>query len=76
VFRQASVWVIAGLVAGTVITIALSFILLHVAYGVNPLNPALLLADVVAVSLAACTGCYLPARRAAHMDPMEALRCE
>jgi macrolide transport system ATP-binding/permease protein len=45
-------------------------------YGVNPFEPGLLALAVVPIVLAAFAACWLPARRAAKVDPMVALRCE
>ncbi len=76
VLRQAAGWVLAGLAIGLVLTTASSFLLRAAAYGVDPLHPLLLLAGLVVVGAAAVAACLLPARRAARVDPMVALRCE
>jgi ABC-type antimicrobial peptide transport system permease subunit len=58
------------------LAMALSRIIASSLYGVRPADPATL-ATVAAVSLAAAfLAAYLPARRAAGVDPVELLRAE
>jgi putative ABC transport system permease protein len=45
-------------------------------FEVSPTDPAVLAAVVLLLFAIALLACYLPARRAARVDPMEALRCE
>jgi putative ABC transport system permease protein len=45
-------------------------------YGVRPLDPAALGTAAVVLLGSALLAVYLPARRAANLDPMIALRCE
>jgi predicted permease len=65
-----------GLGVGAVGAVALTQLLTSFLYGVNPLDPVTFLAVAAALSLAGLVACWLPARRAARVDPMEALRCE
>jgi ABC-type antimicrobial peptide transport system permease subunit len=70
---------IIGVAAGAVATLLLgrsvsSFS--QLLYGVRVSNPAILAAVSFAVVIAAAVACYLPARRAASVEPMKALRME
>jgi predicted permease len=76
VLRLGAHWVLAGLVLGLVLTLSLSFLLRSAVYGVNALDPLLLFSGIVVVGGAAALACLLPARRAAKVEPMQALRCE
>jgi len=76
VIRQAVVLVGAGVGVGVLAALGLSRILVSLLVGVtsyDPLTFASVSALMVAVALVAC---YIPAYRAAHVDPMVALRHE
>jgi len=74
--RQALSLVIAGVVAGLVAALALTRAMVKLLMGVSPADP--LTYTIVAALLAgvALLACYIPARRAARVDPMVALRHE
>ncbi len=70
------VWVLVGLAAGLAGSAALTRLLGGLLYGVRPLDPAVLSGVSVLLAAVALFASYLPARRAAKIDPMAALRIE
>jgi predicted permease len=76
VFAQGGRWVAVGLVLGIGGSVALSFALKSLVYKMQGLAAAPLLLAAGAVGVAAVVACWLPARRAAHLDPLEALRAD
>ncbi|HEY8993671.1 MAG TPA: ABC transporter permease [Lacunisphaera sp.] len=76
VFAQGTRWVATGLVIGLAGSVALSSALKSLVYRMDGLTAPPLLLATVAVGLAAITACWLPARRAAKLDPLEALRAD
>ncbi len=65
-----------GMLAGLLATFGLTRLLRHELFGVSPLDPMALLSAALALAAVALVASYLPARRAAKLHPMEALRCE
>jgi putative ABC transport system permease protein len=74
--RQSLLPVAFGLGAGILAALATSRVLSSALHGVGPRDPATLAAVVVVLAAAAALASYLPARRAARVDPMTALRNE
>jgi putative ABC transport system permease protein len=70
------IWVLAGLAVGVAGSAGLTRLLAGMLYGVRPLDPAVLGAVSALLGGVALVASYLPARRAARIDPMAALRCE
>jgi ABC-type antimicrobial peptide transport system permease subunit len=68
--------VVIGLAAGLVAALALGRLLTSQLYQISAHNPLVLTATVVILGTAALLACLLPARRAAHVDPIQALRTE
>ena len=76
VFGQGSRWVALGLVLGLGGSMALSSALKSLVYRMEGLTAPPLLLATAAVGIAAIVACWLPARRAARLDPLDALRAE
>jgi ABC-type antimicrobial peptide transport system permease subunit len=76
VLSRGAVLIALGLGLGMAIAAGAGLGLAAFFYGVQPFEPALLALAAAAVLAAALAACWLPARRAAHVDPVIALRAE
>jgi predicted permease len=65
-----------GVVVGRVVAAALGRSMSSLLFGIEPMDPAAYLAAIGVILAAAALASYLPARRAATIDPMETLRAE
>jgi ABC-type antimicrobial peptide transport system permease subunit len=74
VFASTVVSVGSGMLAGMLLTLTLHKFLASWLSG-SLSYPILLPAGAVLLGLVSAIACYLPARRASHVDPMTALRC-
>jgi putative ABC transport system permease protein len=74
--RQGLVSVVMGLVIGLACAFALTRFMKTLLFDVGTLDPAVFTGITVLLSAVAFAACYLPARRATHVDPLVALRHE
>jgi predicted permease len=65
-----------GVALGVPLTLALVRIVAHRLYGLGPADPVTMVTAIVMLVLVAAVAGYLPARRAARVDPALALRTE
>jgi ABC-type antimicrobial peptide transport system permease subunit len=76
VIRESLLLSVAGLIIGAPCAVATTRLMAHMLFGVTPLDPlTFAVAASALLSVGAVAG-YWPARRAAKIDPMAALRCE
>ena len=68
--------VAAGLVAGILSAVGAATALRSLLFGIVPIDPLSLTAVAIVLLLTSGLACYLPARRAASLDPLTALRHE
>ena len=76
VFREGSVLTIAGLAVGLLLGLGVASLIGSLLYGIDPVDPVSIVATIALLGTASLLAGYIPARRAARIDPMEALRYE
>jgi putative ABC transport system permease protein len=74
VFSRGMRPVFMGVGVGVLGAMALAQTMRHLLFGVGPLDPAAFGGVAFVLLMAAALACYLPARRAAELDPLTALR--
>jgi len=76
ILRQGLAVVCVGLAIGVVAALLATRVIAGFLHGVRPTDPLTLVAVVVLLSLVAAVACFVPARRAASIDPASSLRSE
>jgi predicted permease len=76
VLREGGLLAGVGLALGIVGALAASQLLTGFLFGVTPKDPAVFIAVPAVLAVVALSACVLPARRAARVDPVTALRSE
>jgi predicted permease len=76
ILRQALMLAAIGLAIGLPIALALGRLVRAAFYGIEPHDPVTMIGTVVTMLVVAVLAAWIPARRAARVDPMVALRYE
>ncbi|HET9948498.1 MAG TPA: FtsX-like permease family protein, partial [Longimicrobiales bacterium] len=76
VVRQGLALVAAGLAAGTLAALLATRALESLLYGIGPTDPLTWAAVIAVLGGVALAACWVPARRAAAIDPASTLRLE
>jgi len=76
IVRETLLLVAAGLAIGIPLSLASATMLKSLLFGVAPQDPRTLTGSALLLVVAACLAGYIPAVRAAHLDPSAALRHE
>jgi putative ABC transport system permease protein len=76
VLKQGMTLALVGVAAGALGAFALTKALKSLLFGVTPTDPTTFGIVAAVLAAAAFAACYMPARRAARVDPLQALRAE
>jgi ABC-type antimicrobial peptide transport system permease subunit len=76
ILREGSVMLLSGIALGLLLAAAAGKILSGILYQVSALDPIAFTAAPALLAIAALVATWLPARRAAALNPVEALRYE
>jgi predicted permease len=76
VMREVGLLVLSGAIIGVPVALALARYVESQLFGVKANDPLIFIAATISLALVALLAGYIPARRAARIDPMKALRYE
>jgi putative ABC transport system permease protein len=76
IVRQGGLVALVGIAVGLATALAGSRLMASLLYGVSSRDPGVFAGAAVALLTIALLACWLPARRAAAVDPLVALRAE
>ena len=76
ILRQGGLVTLLGIVTGLIAAFAGSQLIRSLLFGVSPRDPIVFTVTTVTLLVVALLACWVPARRAARLSPLQALRTE
>jgi putative ABC transport system permease protein len=76
IMRQGALQTALAVTIGLLLSLAAGRVLAQILYQVSPSDPFALVASGAMLAAAALLACFFPARRATHVEPLQALRTE
>jgi ABC-type antimicrobial peptide transport system permease subunit len=76
VLREGGILMLAGLGLGLILGLTLAHLAQSIFYNVSPVDSISIGSTIVILTVVSLVAAWIPARRAAKIDPMEALRYE
>ena len=76
ILGEGLVLTVVGLVLGLGLGLAVARIATNLLYDIRPFDPISIIVTITLIGAASLLASYVPARRAARIDPMETLRYE
>jgi putative ABC transport system permease protein len=76
IMRQGAMQTVLAVCVGLLLSLGAGRVLSQILYGVSPTDPFALIMSSLMLTVAALLACFLPARRATHVNPITALRTE
>ena len=76
IMRQGAMQTALAVSVGVLLSLGAGRVLSQILYEVSPSDPFALISSSLLLAVAALLACFLPARRAMHVNPMTALRTE
>jgi putative ABC transport system permease protein len=76
ILKQGATLILIGVFVGLAGALVLTRLMSHMLYGISPNDPIIFALIALMLTIVALVACYIPARRAARVDPVIALRAE
>ena len=76
ILREASLLAVVGVAAGLAVGVAMSRLIATMLYGLKSYDPLTFTGAALLLLVVALSASWIPARRAARIDPLKALRHE
>jgi putative ABC transport system permease protein len=76
ILKQGGAVALAGSAIGVVVALAGSRLIASLLYGITPRDPSVFIGTTLVLLIVSALACWIPARRAARLSPLEALRVD